>query len=250
MLYRQGRGWLYRLNPLTKFAMLLPVLATLPSGNIGLVLLPGLFFIAFAGSVTMAGPLLWRMGLILLPVAVSVFAIHGLLVRNGAALSLGPVSVYPAGVALAALILARLFVLAAAALTIVMTTKLGDLADALEDKGVPIELCFLLTAPLFFADALEADTSDLGEALQVRGVDPQGNLLQRSMSLALTVLPLLRLLLLESGQRARGLDARGFRALPRRTRVEAPADGKAESRLRWALLAAALLIGVAQVWPS
>lgn len=242
MLFRPGRGVLYRANPLTKLAALLPVLAALPVAPAWVLAGIGALCLGIAAQAGIARPVLRRSLLLLVPVALALVAIHGFLLPHGPAQPLGGLTFYPQGLDRAALFLARLTALVPAALLLVMTTPVADLADALEQGGMPAAPAYLLTAPLALAETLAADAEVLRDALQLRGVTVRGNPLRQLLALARIVTPLVRGQLIEAGPRARALELRGFGALPRRSLLQPPADSPRQRLLRRLALAVAALV--------
>ena len=247
MLFRPGRGALHRANPLTKLALLLPVLAALPVAPAGVLAGIGALCLVLAAQAGIARPLLRRSLLLLVPVAVALVVIHGFLLPHGPARPLGWLMLYPDGLDRATLFLARLAALVPAALLLVMTTPVADLADALEHKGMSAAPAYLLTAPLALAETLASEAEILRDAMQLRGSTMRGGPLRQLAALARIVTPLVRGQLIEAGPRARALELRGFGARRRRSLLEPPADSPRQAALRWlAVLAAAgvLLAGL------
>ncbi|MFC5386312.1 energy-coupling factor transporter transmembrane component T family protein [Aquamicrobium segne] len=203
MLYQSGRGVLYRANPVTKLVLLLPALAFLVVAPAWLLAVAGCAVWAAGAGAGIGVSMARRLLLVLLPIGVGLFAVHGVLLPSGTALAVGPLEIYPDGVARASLIFARLFLALAVGLVIVMTTRLADLADALEAKGVPSALSFLMTAPLAMAETVAAEGRALKEALQVRGVGMRGGPLKQLRAMSFIVMPLVRNQLTYAGPRAR-----------------------------------------------
>lgn len=231
-----------RANPLTKLALLLPVLAALPFAPAWALAAVGAAGVAAAFAAGVGGAVLRRLLLLLSPLALALVAIHGVLLPQGEGVPLGPLHYYPQGLARAALVLSRLFAVIPVALLAVMTTPAAAFADALEAAGVSAALAFLLTAPLAMTEAIALEGQALRDALQLRGVAVRGGPLRQVRALMQIVTPLVRAQLIDAGPRARALEARGFGALPRRSLLEPPPDSPAQRRLRWLLLLSAALI--------
>lgn len=230
------------LNPVTKLALLLPLLAALPVAPVWALAMIGAACVATGLAVGIGRPMLRRLAVLLLPVALALGIIHGMILPNGPAAPFGPLTIRPDGIAYAALLWSRLFALLAAGLLIVLTTPAQAIADALEDKGVPAPVAFLLTAPLAMAGTIGAEAAAMRDALQLRGVTVRGGPIRRLRALAMIVMPLVRIQLVEAGPRARALEGRGFGALRRRTLLDPPPDSRAQVALRWAMLALAIAL--------
>ncbi|SDE84918.1 hypothetical protein SAMN04488105_108234 [Salipiger thiooxidans] len=69
-----------------------------------------------------------------------------------------------------------------------------------------------------------------------RGLDLQGSFLTRARAFPALLMPLVTLALADIDHRAQVLDGRGFRAMPHRTVLDAPADSGAQRAARWIIL--------------
>lgn len=246
---RPEGGLLFRLHPVTRLALILPVLAMLPfAGALPLVLV-ALLFLVWGMAAGIGGRMARRMALVLLPVALALIAVHGFLLPRGTGIVTGfrGMLLYPEGLAHAGMILSRLAALLAAGLLVITATPSGALADGLEDKGLPPAAAYLLTAPLGLAQSLALEAGVIRDALQVRGMPLAGSPLARLRVVAAITMALVRVQLLEAAPRALALEARGFRSLPRRSLLDPPADNVAQVRARWGLLALSVLILVAGI---
>ena len=211
MLYRSGVSVLHRAGPLTKLALVLLAATMLP-------LWPAPVLLAAAALALVAGALCrigWAMGrrlvLMLGPVALALFAVHGFMLENGPAQPLGPVEYYPQG-----------------------------LARALDQKGLPPEVSYLLTAPLNLVDGIADEAAAIRDSLQVRGLSARSGLRARVRLLGAMLAPLVRGMIADAGPRAEALDMRGFRALPRRTLLDPLTEPRTEGVLRKGLLLVSL----------
>ena len=176
--------------------------------------------------------------LLLLPVALALFAVHGFMLENGPTRPLGPLHYYPQGIGRALTYFARIALLLSVSLLVVMTTRVNDLARALDQKGLPPEISYLLTAPLNLVDGIADEAAAIRDSLQVRGLAARSGFWARARLLRAMLAPLVRGLILEAGTRAEALEARGFRALPHRTLLEPLTETRAEAHLRMAILLA------------
>lgn len=241
MLYRSGVSVLHRAGPLTKLALVALALTMLPLWP-PLALLVATALALLAGALCRIGwAMARRLVLMLGPVALALFAVHGFVLANGPAQPLGPVEYYPQGLARALTYFARIALLLSVSLLVVMTTRVNDLARALDQKGLPPEVSYLLTAPLNLVDGIADEAAAIRNSLQVRGLAARSGLRARVRLLAAMLAPLVRGMIAEAGTRAEALDMRGFRALPRRTLLDPLTETRAESMLRKALLLVAAL---------
>ncbi|WP_312531894.1 energy-coupling factor transporter transmembrane component T [Paracoccus sp. (in: a-proteobacteria)] len=249
MLAHAGQGALYRLHPLTKLALALPVLGLLPVAAWWVLVLVVAAALIWAWQSGIGATLIRRMALFLAPLAVAISVVHGLLIVRGAPLDWGYVTIYPDGLAHGGMILLRLAALLAAGLLFVLSTPPGVLADGLEDKGLAPGLTYLLTAPLSLAAGLSQEGAVLSDAMRLRGLAlNEGRLWHRLQALWWVVIALVRAQLLEAAPRAQMLEARGFRSQPRRNQLSPPLDSMAQFRLRLAMLGLTLAILLWGLW--
>ncbi len=237
-------GLLVRLHPVTRLALILPVLAMLPVAGAGALALVALVFLGWGFASGIGAGMVRRMALVLVPVALALVAVHGFLLPRGTGIATGPggLMLYPDGLAYAALVLARLAALLGVGLLVIGATPPGAMADGLEDKGLPPAVAYLLTAPLALAQALRLEIGAIRDALQLRGMPLAGSPLARLRVVAAITMALVRVQLIEAAPRAQALEARGFRSLPRRSLFAPPADSRAQYLARAGLVALSLLI--------
>lgn len=247
MLYRAGQSRLHRAGPLTKLAFVLLAASMLPLWPAP-VLLGAAALALVAGMLSGIGSaMMRRLALLLVPVALALIAVHGFLLESGPARAVGPLDYYPQGLARGLTYFARIALLLSTSLLAVMTTRIGDLARALDQKGLPAAIAYLLTAPLNLIDIIAIEAAAIRDSLQVRGLSARTGLFARARLLAALLAPLVRGLIAEAGTRAEALDGRGFRALPRRSLLEPLTESRTEAALRTTvvLLAAAQLAALA-----
>lgn len=238
MLYRSGVSALHRTGPLTKLALVLLAATMLP-------IWPAPVLLAAAGLALAAGALCrigWamarRLAMLLVPVGLALFVVHGFMLENGPARPLGPLDYYPQGLARALTYFARIALLLTVSLLMVMTTRVNDLARALDQKGLPPAAAYLLTAPLNLVDGIADEAAAIRDSLQVRGLAARSGLRARVRLLGAMLMPLVRGMISEAGTRAEALEARGFRALPHRSLLDPLTETPVEVRLRMGLLLA------------
>ncbi|PZO74105.1 MAG: hypothetical protein DI629_18735 [Mesorhizobium amorphae] len=246
-IFRPGRTFLHRANPLTKLAAVLATVAlafALPplwSWTLVSALLAGGVALGFGST------LLKRFLVFSLPFSLAVFVFHGLVLDRPdfrpSALSLLAYS--PTGLAYAALVGGRVALMLSASLLFVSTTHPADLLRALDVARLPPGVSFLLASPLLLLEQFSTRASAIRDAQQARGLAVDGSFSKRLRALRVLVVPLVTLALADAHERSGALSARGFRALPFRTVAHPPPDSPFQRALRWALLVASLaLFGV------
>lgn len=241
MLFHTGEGAVYRANPLTKLALVAAVAAMLPLWPAWVLLLGFAACLGAAFALGFGGKVLGRILILMVPTAVALVVVQGMLIPRGPISQLGPFPIYPAGLAFALLVLSRLLLLLAICLLFIMTTRPGDLARALDAAGLAPSLSYLLTAPLSLIDAIAEESRQVRDSLRLRGFDAKGGLRARIRLLMAMLTPLVRNLITEAPARAELLELRGFRARPRRSSLTPLIEAPAEPWLRRIFLLLALL---------
>ena len=249
LLYVPGTGWLHRLNPLTKLtavlwiavaAFVLPPVATVTIA----VLATATGVLAGAGGV-FARRLIFTLG----PLALALFVVHGLLVDHGGRFGFLGLDLSRDGLLFMVLVLGRIGALLTGSLLFVTTTHPARLLAALDAQGFPPGVAYVIASPLLLLEPFTQRARTIREAQMTRGLDLQGRVSTRIRAFPALLMPLVTLALADIDARAQVLDGRGFRAMPRRTVLNAPPDSAAQRWARRALvLSLPLLIAGGLLW--
>lgn len=119
---------------------------------------------------------------------------------------------------------------------------------ALFASRLPASFSYLLAGPLLLVEQLRQQLAVIREAQLARGVPLDGSWRQRLVSIPALLLPLAGNTLTELTVRGAALDMRAFRAVPRRTTLDAPEDSNTQLFLRYGLLLLMLLEGGIRWW--
>lgn len=238
LLFVPGSSFIHRINPLTKLVGLLWLAATtfmLPPAGMAAVAVIAFFFGVVAGAGT---TFVKRLVLTLIPLAIALFVIHGVLIERPGMVAYGPVSVSPAGLTYMFGILVRVAALLTVSLLFVTTTHPAILLKALDSHGISPGIAYLISSPLLLLEPFSARARAIRDAQQARGLDLNGSWVARAKAFPALLIPLVTLALADLDQRASVLDGRAFRARPFRTVLDAPVDHPWERWARRLLLAA------------
>ena len=167
---------------------------------------------------------------------VMLFILQCLFNRNGDALLAvsGLALVTDAGFLTACLVSLRLLVIILSAL-VVSTGEARDYLLALTSLRIPYEIAFMALAALRFLPMLREEAEDVLRAAQMRGLRVKKAGLRRQLgAYASIVLPVVAGAIQRSEQLSIAMEARGFRAHPRRTSMRRLRMRKAD----WAYLTA------------
>ncbi|MCS6840992.1 MAG: energy-coupling factor transporter transmembrane protein EcfT [Roseiflexus sp.] len=248
-LFIERAGFLQRLNPLTKITgalLLIGATFLLPAPLTGAALLGGVLLpLALASLVVRR--FLDTLLKTLLPVLISLALVQGLFfpTADPATVAVGPLLFRRAGIQFALDIGSRLLVVAGAPLLVFQTTHPGTLVQALIQRGMPRSVGYMLLTALQLIPAVTERAARVAEAQRARGLETEGNILQRIRGLLPLISPLIVGALIEAEERAMALEARAFNAPGPKTWVRDIPDPPAERMARIVMLTA---LGALIVW--
>jgi energy-coupling factor transport system permease protein len=241
---------LHRLHPLTK---LVGVFALLLIGFLAQALLiPYALFLFVVLPLAAWGrvlPALLRVTFaVVLPFAVSVVLIQGLFFpgASSVAFALGPLAFKQEGLIFALSTAGRILLLAGAALLLLFSTHPADLMLALEQKGLPNALTYIVVTAIQLFPQMQVQAAEIQAAQRARGLETEGALLNRLRAVLPLLSPLVTRALVQVDERAMALEARAFTAPRAKTSFRQLIDTQGQRIARWVMFAAALIVGVAE----
>lgn len=238
-LYAPEDSLIHRLHPLTKlslagFALVLGVAAP---GVLLSYLLVLLYILPLSAAAKVAGRLFnaaWR---IVLPFAISVFLIQGLFWQSGPiAVPLGPLSLKSEGLLFATASSGRILALVCAFLLLSLTTRPDELMIALNERGLPPTLTYIVLATIQIVPRFQARARTILDSQRARGLETEGNLIQRARGLLPLIVPLVLSSIVDVEQRAIALEARAFTKSGPKTSYRVLTERRPEPALRLLLL--------------
>lgn len=239
----------HRLNPLTK-----AVIAT--AGSIGAFLLGGyvgpiaiiVLMLVFAALAGVIGQLVRASLLLTLPIAISVVLVS-VFTRAGTTVifQIGPFDATVEGVDFALQTLVRLFAISTSLGLFVLTTAPRAFVFDLERRGVSPRIAFVAVATIEAVPTLVDRAAIIGESQRARGLDTEGSLRARLRGIFPMVGPVILTSLTDVEERSLALESRAFSRPGKRHLLWAMPDTTWERVLRWALLLALVVVGVARV---
>ena len=156
----------------------------------------------------------------------------------------GPLEASAEGMASAAQVSLRLFVMAAALALFGLTTPASELVADLERRGVSPRLAFAASATLGAVPALLEQARVVRDAQRARGLDIDGGLAARIRGVLPLAGPVVLGTLHGVEQRALALEARAFGRPGSREPLWTPPDSLLQRIVRWALAADVVLLVV------
>lgn len=234
----------YHPDPRVKLALLLCIsAATVATRDLSKLawLLGFTLLAAWLFGVTVSAA--WRQIHGIIKLIASIVILQCVFERSGEPLiSLGGVSIVTVGgVRGAAFTALRLLIVVAAAL-VLLTTASRDYLVVLHQMHVPYEISFMMLLALRFLPLFREEATDVLYAVQMRGVDFKGmGFPQRIKAYSMILVPILSGVIHRTERVALAMEARGFRAKPKRTCMR-----RLELRkLDWLLMAVAMLVPAA-----
>lgn len=237
-------SWIHRLHPFTKlsFIVLTCIVAYVgPAGWVWLCLsmLVNMLAVISGG---MSRETCKFIGRILLPLMMFMIPIHGFLYPENQTVLLVVIGFpfYWEGLMFSLATLAKLSTVLLASLLFVFSTHPADLIVAISGAVRSASLAYLFGSPLFLLAAMRARIDTIQAVQRARGLDTDGNVLQRVRCLAPLIRPLIVGAIVEVEQRSIALEIRGFRSTSAKTSVHLIADSILQRLARWLMLIVAL----------
>jgi energy-coupling factor transport system permease protein len=251
-LYVPGTTTLHRLHPLTKLTFSLASAVIIFGGPGGWLsaFFPGLLAMLFLWRASLTRPVARLIFRLLTVLGILLFFIHGFFnpENQTTLLTLGPFALGQEGLAFAFLIVIRLTATLAASLLLVLSTHPTHLVQALDEAGLPHGLAYLLGSPLLLLPQMAVRAHAIQAVQQARGLETQGNLLQRMRALFPLVAPLVFSALVDVEERSLALEVRGFSAPNPKTSLNELLDTQAQRTARWSMILLAGLLFIVGIW--
>ena len=246
-LYTPRPSGLHRLHPLTTLALvgfcLVSGLALPGPWGPYLVFLLVVLPLAAWGQVL---PSLLSSALkIALPFAISVFLIQGLFWSGGEpVVHLGPLSLKREGLLFAAQSTGRILAVVGSFLLLSLTTRPDSLMIALDQRGAPKALTYIVLATLQIAPRFQSKANTILDAQRARGLETEGGVGRRVRALLPLVVPLVLGSIIDIEERAMALEARAFAREGPKTSLLVLPDSRAQAAAR-ILLVSGMVVAIA-----
>ncbi len=187
---------------------------------------------------------------ILVPLVLSLLAMHGLFFPEGTTVlaQWGPARVTVEGLHFA---FERASQLSAAVLVLLLwsfTISVPDLVAALSTRGVHARFAFVVASTLTLLPAISSRLGRIRQAQEARGLVIRPGIVGRAGAFRWQAVPLVLSLVEEAGTRAAALQARGFCSAGPRTSYREVQDSPVQRWLRLVLLLAAVVAVGVRLW--
>lgn len=178
-----------------------------------------------------------RMMLKTIPLFLALFIIQSLFNpgRLTPLLHLGPVTIWLEGVQFSLLASARLLAIISSMGILVVTTRPADLVASMEDRGISHHFGYAVLLILQIAPEMQRRVGTIMDAQRARGFETEGVITQRIRAFLPILGPLVTSALLGIETRALALEARGFSAPGKRTRLNPLIETRLEKTIWWVM---------------
>lgn len=250
------QGFLERLHPLTKLALLgaalLLAFGDIPTGTpVSLVTWgasAALLLVVLVNGGENATGIFKALLLALIPISISLILVQGFFFPQAqdVIFTLGPLAMKSEGLYFGARIITRLTLILIATLILVRTTNPADLSLALTQIGIPREVAYIILSAIQLVPRMRAKAQSITNAQQARGLATEGSIRARLGALLPLIAPLITSALQETEERALALEVRAFRAPGAKSAWRQLHDSGAQRLLRWLLVLSAAALVVAK----
>jgi len=245
---------LHRLNPLTKFILVLSIiLISFVSPwywTAHLLLLLGIVPLCFLGRVSrefFASAIR-----LIIPAAGFIFVMQSLFQPVGQTIifKFWFLDVTQESLAFAFRIATRIAVMISAFTLLLMTTHPSELMSDLTRRGLPGQFAYVIISTLQILPQMQAKAQTIINAQRSRGLDTESSFLKRAGSLIPLVGPLVFGSLVEVEERAIAIEARGFTSTHVKTSLHDVPDSSFDKVMRWFLVALVVITLILKIWLS
>jgi energy-coupling factor transport system permease protein len=118
----------------------------------------------------------------------------------------------------------------------IFSTRPDHLMLALQQRGFPHQAMYLVVTTMQIVPQFQAKAQSILDAQQARGLETQGNFIQRSKALFPLVGPMILGSLIDIDERAIALESRGFSRPSIKTSLNVIHDTSLQKTLRWVFI--------------
>ncbi|HQA50594.1 MAG TPA: energy-coupling factor transporter transmembrane component T [Syntrophomonadaceae bacterium] len=218
--YEQKRSWFADLNPITKLYFV-GVMFLIPFLTDNLLILTSYFLLilALAYSSKIFNRFCNTLTRIILPLLILLFIMQSLLYPGGEKIicQIWFMSVKQEGVIFASTIGLRLLIVIGSILVFLITTHPKDMIMALEQKGVPSAIGYIVLSTMQIIPHMEMMSKRILDAQKSRGVEVEGNIWVRAKAYLPVVVPLILSSIAQLENKVMALECRAFNAPVKKT---------------------------------
>jgi len=245
---------LHRLNPLTKFILVLSIiLISFVSPwywTAHVLLLLAIVPLCFVGRVSrefFASAIR-----LIIPAAGFIFVMQSFFQPVGQTIifKFWFLDVTEESLAFAFRIATRIAVMISAFTLLLMTTHPSELMSDLTRRGLPGQFAYVIISTLQILPQMQAKAQTIINAQRSRGLDTESSFIKRAGSLIPLVGPLVFGSLVEVEERAIAIEARGFTSTHVKTSLHDVPDSNVDKFLRWFLVGLVLITLALRIWLS
>ena len=144
----------------------------------------------------------------------------------------------------------RIAVMISAFTLLLLTTHPSELMSDLTRRGLPGQFAYVIISTLQILPQMQAKAQTIISAQRARGLDTESTFLKRAGSLLPLVGPLVFGSLVEVEERAIAIEARGFTSTHVKTSLHEIPDSSTDKAIRWMLVALVVITVGLRIWLS
>ncbi|NIO09207.1 MAG: energy-coupling factor transporter transmembrane protein EcfT, partial [Deltaproteobacteria bacterium] len=157
-------------------------------------------------------------------------------------IDLGLVSLKRQGVIFATTSVGRILMVVSSFLWFALTTRPDQLMTSLVQRGLPSNLAYIIVATIQIIPRFQQRAATITDAQRSRGLETEGNFLERVRGVLPLVVPLILSSLVDVEERALAVEARGFNHPGKKTSLIEITETNWEPGLRWGIVFAMLAV--------
>jgi energy-coupling factor transport system permease protein len=244
-LYHPGDSPLHRLNPLTKLSLMALCLGAAfgfpsPYWVIGFYLI---IMLGLAVWGKMFKPFLFQNLKMILPFFLSLFIIQGFFFGGDSILfKLGPFTYTMEGMRVAFDFTVRILQAIGGMTLFILSTRPDHLMLTFQERGFPHQAMYLVVTTMQIIPQFQNKAQAILDAQQARGLETQGNFIQRARALFPVVGPMILGSLIDIDERAIALESRAFSHSGEKTSLTEIQDTSWQKYSRWGMLIVGILL--------
>jgi energy-coupling factor transport system permease protein len=235
-LYHPGESSLHQLNPLTKLCLMVLCLGAafgFPS-SYWVIAFYCTFMLGLAAWGSILKPFFIQNLKLVTPFFFSLFIIQGFFFGGDTILfQIGPFRYTLEGMGVAFDFTVRILQAIGGMTLFIFTTRPDHLMLAFQERGFPHQAMYLVVTTMQIIPQFQNKAQDILDAQQARGLETQGNFLQRAKSLFPVIGPMILGSLIDIDERAIALESRAFSRSGPKTSLTEITDTSRQKFFRW-----------------
>jgi energy-coupling factor transport system permease protein len=164
--------------------------------------------------------------------------------------SFGPFTVEKEGLTFALASVGRILLVISSFLLLALATRPDALMNALTNIGLPGSITYIVVTTIQIVPRFQSRAATITDAQRSRGLNTEGNLIQRGKALIPLILPLVLSSIVDVEERAIAIEARAFNSPGPKTSLVDIEDSRVQKFIRWVMILLMILLIGFRLWWS